>query len=504
MKKHDDEKEKDYIQEDDQDTIIIPIWGIFHQLKKYFILWLIIAVVAAACVFGVVLASSSSHYTPLTAMVSFTFDGIEDGLDPNGNEFDANDMKSPSVIRAAIDDMSLDEELVETVRSNLTINGVVPEDAVDQLTAYKTIFENNNTIDSVEHIMDVTYYPTEFTLSFDFSETGLDRTTSAELLNKILEEYKLYFLSEFGYNETYGTVLETIDYTSYDYITALDIYKDTINSLEDYLNSLKSIDTTGFRSSESGYTFDDLYDSVCSIDSVDYSMTSSYVLSNNITKDRDVLMSYYQYRIDTLKRNKVSYEEQMANVQDSIDNYQKEDIIIMGGSDSTSSTVLNNESAAYDDLISKKTELQKNISNTQSSITDYTNRLNQLKKKGTLTDAEMEEADAKMDTLTTRINTIIDATNTTASDFFENCAYSSAFSVLVPASGSFTSTLTVAKTNMIQPLLIVEALLFVIYICFSVVRAFIVAYNQKNAAIEESESEVEVVETTVTKVTKNK
>ena len=84
--------------QDEEDTITIPVAEIFHQLRKYVLLWVLIAVVAAGLVFGGSLVAYSSKCTPLTAMVGFSYDGIESGLDPNGNEFDANSIKTPSII----------------------------------------------------------------------------------------------------------------------------------------------------------------------------------------------------------------------------------------------------------------------------------------------------------------------------------------------------------------------------------------------------------------------
>ena len=74
---------------------------------------------------------SNSKATPLTAMVGFTYDGIEKGLDPNGNEFDANTLKSPSIIESTLTDLGMDTKNTDAIRSAITISGVVPDDTID-------------------------------------------------------------------------------------------------------------------------------------------------------------------------------------------------------------------------------------------------------------------------------------------------------------------------------------------------------------------------------------
>ena len=92
----------------EEDTITIPVVEIFRQLKKYFLPWVLVAVIFAGLVFGGSMVVSSSKASPLTAMVGFTFDGIENGLDPNGNEFNANSLKSPAIIEETLSDLNMD------------------------------------------------------------------------------------------------------------------------------------------------------------------------------------------------------------------------------------------------------------------------------------------------------------------------------------------------------------------------------------------------------------
>ena len=141
--------------QEEEDTITIPVMDIFRQMKKYFLPWVLIAVIAAGAVFGGAMLLSNSKAPPLTAMVGFTYDGIEKGLDPNGNEFDANTLKSPSIIESTLTDLGMDTKNTDAIRSAITISGVVPDDTIDELTAYKSIFESTNSVDAAQKLMDL-------------------------------------------------------------------------------------------------------------------------------------------------------------------------------------------------------------------------------------------------------------------------------------------------------------------------------------------------------------
>ena len=88
-----DKKEQCYLnvtlkdEDDEKDSVIISLSGIFRKLKKYFLVWLVTAVVSTVLIITSSAVFSSDQHKAMTALVSFTFDGIEEGLDPVGNKF---------------------------------------------------------------------------------------------------------------------------------------------------------------------------------------------------------------------------------------------------------------------------------------------------------------------------------------------------------------------------------------------------------------------------------
>ncbi len=480
MQTQDTKEKNEIVRTMEDDTITIPVIEIFRQLKKYVLIWIVLAVVVAGLVFGGSLITYTSSATPMTAMVGFYYSGIESGLDPNGNEFDANSIKSPAVIETTLTELGLPLTQVDQYRSHLVISGIVPQGTIDEMTAYRSIFEANNSIEAAKELMNVSYFPTTFEVQFTYSQTDLTRVEAADFLNTLLDNYKTYFVQTYGNNEMFGTTLTAVDYTGYDYPQAIDLFANTLSSLQRYVASLSSNDDTRFRSTQTGYSFADLSDAANTMETIDLASAYSYVLGNNITKNKTSLISYYEYQIDVLTRSLSSAKEKLNSIQDSIDNYQKDSIIVMAGADGANDTTLTQTSEAYDDLITQKIDAQATVSDFQNQIDEYEARLDGVKKTAVGSSAEQEEADAELATLCEKLNTLIDAVNETADDYFETVSLSNAYSVLVPASGSVSSAISAALSGMTRPLLIVEALLVVVYLVFSVVRAFMVSYRRGN------------------------
>ena len=64
---------------DEKDEVVISLSGIFKKLKKYFLPWVIIAAMLGAAVVSIKAAKVMKSKPPLTALVSFSYSGIEKG-----------------------------------------------------------------------------------------------------------------------------------------------------------------------------------------------------------------------------------------------------------------------------------------------------------------------------------------------------------------------------------------------------------------------------------------
>ena len=449
--------------DDEKDAAIISLSTIIKQLKRFLVLWLVIAIIAGILTFSLSAIKTFSKTNPAKALVSFSYSGIEKGLDPSGRKFDINSMKNPLVIERTLTKLGFDLEKVESIRESITFDSKIPQDAYERLTTYKSVMEtaSNGNLAAAQSMLDVTWYPTQFTVYFDFGKAGFNRTDGVEFLNTMLKCYSDYFYEQYGYNESLGAAVKVVEYDSYDYPQQIDVFRDSLRRVRNYIASLSSDDTTAFRSSVTGYSFNDLSEYAKTVYSIDLDRISSYISVNNVTKDKDSALAYYDYRIENLNRDKEEYSERLSSIDSSISQYQKDNITVYGDNVNTESTV---HSDQYDSLFRQKTQVQASLAQVKQDINFYESRKEALKNNKNSSKANIEKVEADIKSLSEKVSQIVDLTQKTADDYYENVQFAHAYNILIPASRSVAAGLSEAVSSSIKLIVIIEALIFVLYL----------------------------------------
>ena len=426
---------------------------------------------------------SISQKPELTALVSFTYNGIEKGLDPSGKSFDVNSIKNPNVIEKSLINLGMDVEYLDTIRKNIRFEGIIPQDAIDRITAYKNVYEtaNSGNLQAAQAMLDVTYYPTTYKVYFNYGDTGISRADSVQVLNTILESYRDYFYEVYGFNQSLGTSVPAVDYTTYDYAEQVDIFGDTLTTVEKYLKNLANDDTTLFRSTQTGYTFNDLYRAAQTIDSVDRDRIASLISVNNITKDKNESIAYYNFRIDNLTRTKNSLQERLATIEDSIEKYEKDTILIFGNGTDGNDTSYSQASEEYDRLINQRVSTSTDLAETKQKIEYYKARKVALQSNKTGSKEMVAKVEKQLAELGDKVVDLVQKTELTAQEYYENVEYKNAYNILVPAVASVGSTISSVIDAAMIPVVALEALVFLVYFAVSFLTAF--TFPKKKLAV---------------------
>lgn len=481
--------------DDDKNDILISIPMIFKKLKKYFLIWIVVAAIVFVAVFGSTTLKTMHRKPVITALVSFTHEGIEKGLDPNGMDFNKDTIKNPVVIENALTSLNLPLDELDDIKNSIDIEGLVPADAMNKILTYKNVYENANSgnLQAAQSMLDVPIFPTQFKITFNYAGTSLNRKTAVQVLNTMLEQYKDYFFDMYGYNESLGSSVTSLDISSYDYTEAIEVLKTSLDTLSKYVKQLSTDDMTRFRSSVTGYTFDDLYEAVETVKAIDLDKVSSYINVNNLTKDKNASIAYYEYRINELTRTKTSTEEQLASVKESINAYEKDQIIIFGNGTDNTDTQSTQNSEQYDMMIQQKLDLTNTLATTKQNINYYRERLAALKKSTANSPDKIEQVDKQLDDVNSKISSLIENIKLTADDYYENVTFQNAYTILVPASNSMGSTLSIVMDNVTMPLIIGEAGVLAVYLMaafIAAIRAEIIS-KKKNEALAKAAAEKE-------------
>ena len=472
----------------EQDEVVISLGTIFKKLKKYLLLWIVSAVVIFVLSFGCATVTTHIKKAKLTALISFSYDGIEKGLDPKGRDFDVNTIKNPDVIKNAIEELGIDMEQLEFIRQGISIEGLIPKDAIDRITTYENILEKaaNPSLQMAQAMLDVTYYPTQYKVYFDYNDTELTSEEALNVFNRILELYENYFYEQYGYNESLGASITGIEYDDYDYSQTVDVFESNIKTLKKYVRKLSNEDSTRFRSAKTGYTFDDLYEIVNTIDSIDIERIASIITINNVTKDKDESLAYYDYRIKSLTRQKAQYEEQINTITDSIAKYQKDEIFVFTsdtGESNMHSTVASDQ---YDKMLQQKINLTAELAETKQRINYYTERQTALKEEKNSSEADMQKVETLLDSVYKKINDAVVLVNETADDYYRNVTFKDAYSILVPATDTTIDRVSRIIDNAKLPFVALEALGVLVFFTIAFVEALKADNNKRKGIVEVS------------------
>ncbi len=451
-----------------EDAIHISFSTLFNCMKRFFLAWITLAVLAVLFVSAGTATFSHQLSSAPVSLIGFDYPNAEKGLTPNGDKLDVNTIKNPVVIEAALTKLDYPLTEVDSIRNAISIDGVIPADAANEISVYKQALEKNGNLQVAQSMLDVDYFPTKYKITFDFTKTNFGDEEAAQVINTVLECYRDYFFEQYGYNESIGNSLLAIDYSDYDYLVAVDTYTETLIDLQEKVNSLRDKD---FRSTQTGYSFEDLNNSISTAKAYDADALTAYILSNSVITNKGNMISFYEYRIDELERQKKSAEENLKTIENSIANYEKDSIVVHGSISEYDSNQYTTISQKYDELFEQKQDAQKVVSSYSVKISECKTRLDSVKKltENNANEKDIEYVENRITLLDKTVRQLVDDVNTTIMEYHESVTFANAYSVLVPANVLSTSYISMLLSNIIKPLLLVEVLVFVIYISVSVV-----------------------------------
>ena len=276
--------------------------GLIENLKKYVYFMLVAACIAGA-LFYVYVQKSAQQFTA-EAVIEYA---SEDGNAPDGTKIDVSEITSSEIIAAACKDLDLAEANIDEIRSSITIKEIVDEE------------EEAMYLSKLDHGEEYEIITTRYHITFSCDLT-YGKEYPKQMLNAILSEYFKY------YGKTHASVggavnsISGVSLNGYDYIEMMDIINDSLSQTEEML--LKRIgQNEEFRSNETGYSFNDLYDEFSYISNQEAPKISTEILMNRVTKDKNLLITKYKARTTDLGILNDTEEEKIEKIEEIIDSY---------------------------------------------------------------------------------------------------------------------------------------------------------------------------------------
>ena len=398
--------------------------SIIRRLKSAFKPWLCVSVIVGV----VILASyavTMNQAGSCSVTVSLKYDGVESGLDPNGNRFDPSDLKDAELLRLTADAIgqSVTDEDIQRIQDALDIQGNVGSHALDSILENKSIYGKNN-VSEFHAVQADAYFPTQYGITFRYVDAGFTERQGLDFLSELVNVYESYFYHKYGYNTGLKQVVSSVNYATYDYIDSVDILTSHLASLRSYLLSLSSLDNTRFVSQASGYSFTDLIGMIDTIQTEDIQWITSYITSNNITKDRNQLIDYYQYKTEDAQRLLAQQDSRLYTLNSLIENYVKTMAVFPIARDAQSSQdafsgayEFSQPSVMYDTLINEKVACQTGLADTNEQIALLQRRVERLQSESSSGNSELVES--RLSAVNEKITRLLENISLTADEFFK-------------------------------------------------------------------------------------
>lgn len=445
--------------------------------------------VFAACVgvcLGLIVAGvqyllGNSSYA--RAVISFQYEGIEDGLDPNGAAFDINKIKAPVVIEDALNTLGITDISAEDIRKNIVIEGVIPEDAVERITVIKEMALEDAS--NYEKILDVSYFPSQYVI-YLYKDSFMSGTDTTAILNAILESYRTYFMDTYANTEVLTVTSNLIDYKEYDYAEAIDMLESQMEIMIDYVAERRE-QASDFRSSNTGLSFGDIETSLRTVEEIDLSNLVSYVENTTLSKDKVRMKEYYEYKIRKYNMKLSELQVQLTTVQNTIDTYAKDPVVIVSSQESTQELTQTNE--YYDKLIEQKLSLNKQIAATNTELNEayeLLNSLNSSTRKNS--QEEYDYADAMLEKVASTLAEWVTLTENTTEEYYSTTLFSNAYKIAVPAKYQANGGIVQMAKYVIVCAAIMVFLVLVLW-CLDGLRAELMAMREKHMLAEQNTKE---------------
>ena len=440
--------------EENDDEIQIDFGKAARELRRMLALWLCLAVGLGAVAGAVGLAAQRvMGREPIRALVNFSFDD-------SAADYDIRKIKSPGVVEDALNAMGLKIDNIDVIRNAIEINGVIPDSAHEYMGMYYDVVTQGGAaaIPALQSLLNTQYDVTQYIVSFDYPYAGMSRKMGIDFVNTLLRAYQDYFAETYNYNEAMGNPLSAVDYREYDYAEAANIFSTALDSMTSYLSAVESSATTTFRSVETGFTFQDLRRAADTLRNIDLDRVASYIVIHSVSSyDAETEISYYQWLIENLTRQRTVERTRLASLTRSISEYEKDPVLVSGQDGAAVLNNLEDLNGHYDTMITEGLDTQATIASYTRSISYYERVIEGFRNAESANEEEIEKVEGYLSSLNEKLNALFEDATKTVDEYYDKVAFANRMQVLIPATARNTPLITKTTVMMVVA---VEALLF--------------------------------------------
>lgn len=267
---------------------VINIVEIIKIIRKYFLK--IVAVCLALGIASYIVVSSIQTYT-CSLYFKYNYEDAKNGLAPNGtDELDPYELENPSVIQAAINNLSPENKLsVEGIRNNMIISEVITSQDSEVKESAAVLGEKYEV------------QPTEYELQYTYS-AKLGDEFGAKMFDGIMKAYDDFIISKYYKKKHIPDFMKSINEADIDYIDLANAISQNIDDIISYLDDMAA-EFPNYRSKRTGYTFSDLSYMYQNLRDIQYAKFYGNIRAGNLSKDKEMIIKNYSAKVKDLEND---------------------------------------------------------------------------------------------------------------------------------------------------------------------------------------------------------
>lgn len=352
---------------------------IYRLLKKQYLMFLILVVIAFSIIgemYHLLILSNVKNMT-----ISLNYPGAELGLNPDGSRFNISEMSDDEILNYAKKDLGIENVPNDELKTRLFITTKFSQKTME------------NVISDIRDGMQSSYVPTTYHIYYS-QKNKLAKNETYEFLQALAESYEKYFMKKHAENNSILTYEpENYDFSDYDYS---EIYTILYNRSEEMINLIKTHreENRAFRSANN-LNFDTVREELTNFKDVTLEKFNSYVIQNNISKDRPVYINKLAYLIDKSGMDYKKNIEASGIAKEALEKYDPKIIAVafVPSVDNTNSYYMSKTKTGIDDLANDSYNLGMEAAKISKKIDSYNNHYNKLANASDANPANILETD---------------------------------------------------------------------------------------------------------------
>lgn len=275
----------------------IDLLDLIRVLKKRskLIIGIFLSVTIISIIAGISQFKSSQK---VNTIISYNFNEISDGLNPDGSNFNPNLISSNEVLNAVIKSMRTENKDLNmiNIREKLTVTPIIPNYIKGKIKS------------ELEQGINASFNPSNYEITL---KTIVDLETTKTILQTLVVEYRNYYTKRYAKSDMISS--SELD-GSYEYRDYLNITESHLKSIEQIIKSKKD---QGYISKQSGISFSSILNRINLIRKVDLAKIDQYLIMEGLYKNKnDVLreLDYKKEQLENKKRKKLNEVDALNQV----------------------------------------------------------------------------------------------------------------------------------------------------------------------------------------------